>query len=441
MAACLDYYRQFEDIDEEEINRELRERRARERAVALERVPVLDLSGTEWPDLPNAEVVNASIYGARARQRLSGPLALGLRNRLAERHGVEPEQMVVGNGAGELLQTAAHLLLAPGRRARDPVALVPAVPADGPARRGAAGGGRLRDGAPDPEAVLAAVTQRTRVVAICEPQRPDRGLWTPPGWPRSLASLPEHVHVLLDEAYAHFQDVEPADAGLRLVERHPRLLVLRTFSKAYGLSGCGAATRSARPRPPVAARGARAGARRQRAHPGRASTQALRLGDGDRSRRRAVGDRGARAAAAALRHSAVEAPASQANFVWLARRGLARRRARPRASARASGAGGAGGPLGDDERVRARSAAARPDRAAAGGAERRPRPPRRPETPPPRPAAPRTGAAAPRSSARRCAARRASAGGRARLPRPRPGDARRARSRCRAGRRSSRSRS
>ena len=50
--GILDYYRQFEDIDEEELNRERRERRHRRSALALERVPDLDLSGTEWPDLP-----------------------------------------------------------------------------------------------------------------------------------------------------------------------------------------------------------------------------------------------------------------------------------------------------------------------------------------------------------------------------------------------------
>ena len=65
--GLLDYYRQFEDMDESEVNRELRARRAREKALALERVPVLDLSGTEWPELPNADVVSASVYQARGR--------------------------------------------------------------------------------------------------------------------------------------------------------------------------------------------------------------------------------------------------------------------------------------------------------------------------------------------------------------------------------------
>ena len=52
-----------------------------------------------------------------------------------------------------------------------------------------------------------------------------------------LSALPEHVHVLLDEALVHFQDAEDINACLRLVDAFPRLLVVRTFSKIYGLSG------------------------------------------------------------------------------------------------------------------------------------------------------------------------------------------------------------
>src|SRR5512138_2353590 len=113
--GLLDYYRQFEDVDQEEWNQGLRERRARERALALEKVPTIDLSGTEWPDLPNSEVVNAAI--ARARGRVNGypdRHAASIRALLAERHGVAPEQIVVGNGAAELLQAAAFALLGPG---------------------------------------------------------------------------------------------------------------------------------------------------------------------------------------------------------------------------------------------------------------------------------------------------------------------------------------
>ena len=66
-----DYYRQYDDLDERELNRDRRARREREKRLALERLPDLDLSGTEWPDLPHSEVVNAAIARARGLVRLS----------------------------------------------------------------------------------------------------------------------------------------------------------------------------------------------------------------------------------------------------------------------------------------------------------------------------------------------------------------------------------
>src|SRR5919112_3202310 len=162
--GLLDYYRRFEEIGEEEINRELRQRRRRERSQALEQVPMLDLSGTEWPDLPNAEVVNASIFAARARVNgYPDRHASRLRRTLAERHGVTPEQIVVGNGAAELLQTAAHVVLEPGDELVMPWPSYPLYPlmAQRAGGRGVAGDdGALGD-------VLAAVGERTRVGVLC----------------------------------------------------------------------------------------------------------------------------------------------------------------------------------------------------------------------------------------------------------------------------------
>jgi histidinol-phosphate aminotransferase len=110
-----DYYRQFDDLDHELLNREARERRARERRLALERVPDLDISGTEWPEMPHSEIVNAAI--ARARGRVNGypdRHASGVRRLLADRHEIAPERIVLGNGAAELLQSAALALLSQG---------------------------------------------------------------------------------------------------------------------------------------------------------------------------------------------------------------------------------------------------------------------------------------------------------------------------------------
>ncbi|MGZ8633350.1 MAG: pyridoxal phosphate-dependent aminotransferase, partial [Solirubrobacteraceae bacterium] len=87
------------------------------------------------------------------------------------------------------------------------------------------------------QALLRAVNERTRIVALCNPNNPT-GELVAAGELRSLLdALPDRVIVLLDEALRDFVDAEERDAALALVGEFPRLLVFRTFSKAWGLAG------------------------------------------------------------------------------------------------------------------------------------------------------------------------------------------------------------
>jgi histidinol-phosphate aminotransferase len=95
----------------------------------------------------------------------------------------------------------------------------------------------LVDDRADLDAVARAAGETTRAVVLCNPNDPT-GTYVPADEIAGLLGrLPDHVHVLLDEAYVQFQDVEDEDACLRLTDAFPRLTVFRTFSKAYGLSG------------------------------------------------------------------------------------------------------------------------------------------------------------------------------------------------------------
>src|SRR3954452_5147226 len=115
LMGLLDYYRQFDDMSEAEVSERLRKKRDEDRARALAHIPIVDLSGTEWPDFPNSEVMNASIYVARGRiNGYPDRHAEKLRRSLSARHDVDPERIVVGNGAAELLQSAALALLGDG---------------------------------------------------------------------------------------------------------------------------------------------------------------------------------------------------------------------------------------------------------------------------------------------------------------------------------------
>ena len=182
-----DYYRQFEDLDPDELNRALRVRRHEERRRALERIPDLDLSGTEWPDLPDSEIVNAAI--ARARGRVNGypdRHASGVRRLLAERHGVAPEQIVLGNGAAELLQSAAMALLARGDELLMPWPSYPLYPL-------MAAHAYAQPVAVDPAALLDSVTPRTRALVICNPNDPTGEHLTGNELGNLIAALPEEV--------------------------------------------------------------------------------------------------------------------------------------------------------------------------------------------------------------------------------------------------------
>jgi histidinol-phosphate aminotransferase len=236
--GLLDYYRQFDDMSDAEVSERLLRKRDEERAKALAHIPLIDLAGTEWPDFPNPEVMNASIFVARGRiNGYPDRYAEKLRRSLAARHDVDPERIVVGNGAAELLQSAAHALLAGGGELVAPWPSYPLYPL-----MAARAGGRpvavdLRDDRIDLQRTLRAVGERSRALVICNPNDPT-GTYVPAEQlSELLGQVPEHVHVLLDEAFVQFQDVEEEDACLRLTDAFPRLTVFRTFSKAYGLSG------------------------------------------------------------------------------------------------------------------------------------------------------------------------------------------------------------
>jgi histidinol-phosphate aminotransferase len=349
--GLLDYYRQFEEMDESEYNRLLRERRAREKALALEEVPKLDLSGTEWPEYPNAEVVQASVYTARGRiNGYPDGHATGLRRALAERHGIKSDQIVVGNGSTELLQTAAYLLLSQGDElitAWPSYSLYPVIALRAGARPIPVD---LADGRADPDALLAAVNDRTRVLVLCNPNDPTGTYLDSHAVGALLSRLPEHVHVLLDEAYIQFQDVEDEDEGLRLVEAFPRLLVFRTFSKAYGLSGLRAGYVVGSPAA-SSLLGALAPVRGVNALTQAAVAQALKLGDREIDGRRRMVIEQRRRLQEALRELPVEAPESQANFVWMRATTISGGELVKRLDqARVHVA--PGGPLGDDDHVR-----------------------------------------------------------------------------------------
>jgi histidinol-phosphate aminotransferase len=290
-------------------------------SAGLERY-VFDLSTTEFAEMPACDVVNATVYAARgAVHRYPDHSAAKVRELLAARHALHADQFVLGNGAGNLLQSAALSLLSPGDDLVTPWPSYPLYPLM--ARRA---GARpvpvaLDDGQVDVEALLAAVNERTRVLVICNPNDPTGTYLASPMLAELLSRLPQRVHVLLDEAIVHFQDREDEDACLRLVQEFPRLLVFRSFSNAYGLSGLRAGYA-------VGSSGAAdlldslAPVLGVNSLTQAAVECALQQGDHELARRREMVIAQRRRVDEAVAQLDVQAPHSEAHFVWMRMSGI-----------------------------------------------------------------------------------------------------------------------
>jgi histidinol-phosphate aminotransferase len=95
----------------------------------------------------------------------------------------------------------------------------------------------LPDGRHDLAAMLAAITERTRIVMVCTPNNPTGPAVSQAELDEFLAAVPEHVVAVVDEAYLEFVRMDDAVDGVATYRRHPNVVLFRTFSKAYGLAG------------------------------------------------------------------------------------------------------------------------------------------------------------------------------------------------------------
>ena len=202
--------------------------------LGLERIVKLASNEGAFGPLPSAVAAFEASVGELNRYPDGG--GLKLREALAERHGVPVEQVVLGNGADELIRLCAVATLDGGDRAAFPwpsfASYVAAAACSG------AEGDRvpLRDRALDLDALLESARQpRTKLVYVANPNNPTGTLLDRAELRRFLGELPGGVLCVLDEAYAEYADEEPEGPALIREGAQP-LCVLRTFSKVYGLA-------------------------------------------------------------------------------------------------------------------------------------------------------------------------------------------------------------
>ncbi len=206
------------------------------RELGLDPATIVKLASNENPRGPSPKVLAAVAAAAADITRYPDGNGYLLKAALAARFHTTPEALVLGNGSNDILELATMAFLKPGDEAvyaQHAFAVYPLATL----ARGAQGiEVPARDLGHDLQAMRAAITPRTRIVFVANPNNPT-GTWIPPATLEAfIDSVPREVLVILDEAYNEYLDPADHADSVGWVRRFPHLLVSRSFSKAYGLA-------------------------------------------------------------------------------------------------------------------------------------------------------------------------------------------------------------
>lgn len=194
-------------------------------------------SSNETPLGASPKAIEAFQSMAFGLERYPDGQARALREAIGAVHGLNPANIMCGNGSDELLGLLCHTYLGPGDEGiitehgflvyKIQILAAGAVPVTV----------KEKDARVDVDAILSAVTERTKVVFLANPANPT-GTYIPVDEVRRLhAGLPEGVLLVLDAAYAEYVRRNDYAAGLELVSASRNVVMTRTFSKIYGLAG------------------------------------------------------------------------------------------------------------------------------------------------------------------------------------------------------------
>ena len=204
------------------------------RELGLNPGDIIKLASNENPLGPSPKAKKAMVAEIEKAHLYPDGGGYRLRSALAEKHGVAFENIVLGNGSNEIIELLCHSFLKPG------VSLIAAEHAFVVYKLMATLFGADYIEVPDPgfvhdlDAMLEAITPETRLVFIANPNNPTGTLVGQEEIDRFMSGLPDHVVAVFDEAYHEF--LEDAPDAIRYVREGRNVCVMRTFSKAQGLS-------------------------------------------------------------------------------------------------------------------------------------------------------------------------------------------------------------
>ncbi|HWJ03215.1 MAG TPA: histidinol-phosphate transaminase [Verrucomicrobiae bacterium] len=198
---------------------------------------VIKLASNENPWGPSPKALEAAKGSLERVFLYPDANAFSLKNLLAKELGIDENQLVTGNGSDEIVQMVAQAFVDPGDevimanpsfpRYRTVTELMGGVPVEV----------ELHDYRHDLAAMAEKINSKTKVIFVCNPNNPTGTLVSGIELDEFMAKVPEHILVVFDEAYFEYVDDETYVSGQKYLNQGRQVLILRTFSKAFGLAG------------------------------------------------------------------------------------------------------------------------------------------------------------------------------------------------------------
>ena len=202
------------------------------------REDILRLSANESSEAPSAAVLAAMQEALLEVNRYPDSSGKAIREQLSQREHLPADWFLLGNGLDDVLYLLGLTFLNPGDEVVIPALTFPVY--EGVAKMMDAipvPVGMRGDFSTDSQGLLEAVTPRTKMLFLCNPNNPTGTMTTRAEFEALMSQLPSHVIVVLDEAYRDFVTDGDYPSGRDYLATYPNLIVLWTFSKIYGLAG------------------------------------------------------------------------------------------------------------------------------------------------------------------------------------------------------------
>lgn len=197
----------------------------------------IKLASNENPLGPSPKALAVLAEATATLHRYPDGGAHKLRVALADRWKVQPDQVILGNGSDEIIGLLARTFLSPGDEAVMADQTFVIYKMEVTAAHGKPVIVPMREGRHDPEAMAEVVTPQTRLLFLCNPNNPTGTMVAADEVDRLMARVPESVIVVFDEAYYEYVQSREFPDSLAYVRQGRNAIVLRTFSKIYGLAG------------------------------------------------------------------------------------------------------------------------------------------------------------------------------------------------------------